>query len=70
MVMIGPRVTDKANGEKQIYCTCCTRRLKGKFAWLEYDQDKTRYTDSGMVENSQGWFPFGMTCAKKLIAKI
>lgn len=48
------------------YCTCCERRLSGRVAWLELDQRTDTYHDMGgvPVEKSQGWFPFGMTCAK------
>lgn len=49
-------------------CTCCDRPLVRKFAWLELDQRINTYHDFGgvPVENSQGWFPFGLTCARKL----
>ena len=50
------------------FCTCCERPLRGKVAWLELDQRTFTYHDRGDVpaEKSQGWFPFGMTCATKL----
>lgn len=51
------------------YCTCCGRELSGHaFRWLELDQRTNTYHDRGDVapEKSQGWFPFGLTCAKKL----
>ena len=56
----------------QRYCTCCERELTGSaFRWLELDQRTQTYHDFNDVppEQSQGWFPFGMTCAKKLVAK-
>lgn len=55
----------------QRYCTCCDRALKGKVRWLEMDQRTNTYHDFGGVpaEHSQGWFPFGLTCAKKLLVK-
>jgi hypothetical protein len=51
-------------------CTCCERPLKGNVAWLELDQRDDTYHDRGDVppERSQGWFPFGITCATKLNA--
>lgn len=54
----------------QRYCTCCERDLSGHaFRWLELDQRASTYHDIGDVppNNSQGWFPFGLTCAKKLV---
>ena len=52
------------------YCTCCRRELTGHaFRWLELDQRTNTYHDLGGVpeELSQGWFPFGIQCAKKLV---
>lgn len=51
------------------YCTCCERPLRGKVAWLELDQRTNAYHDRGGVpaDKSQGWFPFGMTCARKML---
>lgn len=53
------------------WCTCCKKELSGKVAWLELDQRNDTYHDFGGVpsEKSQGWFPFGITCAKKMIAQ-
>ena len=53
------------------FCTCCERPLRAKFAWLELDQRDWTYHDFGGVppEKSQGCFPFGLTCARKLIAQ-
>ena len=52
-------------------CTCCDRKLNGQVAWLELDQRDDTYHDHGGVppEKSQGWFPFGMTCARKINGK-
>jgi hypothetical protein len=52
--------------EAQRYCTCCEKPLKGKIAWLELDQRTDTYHDFGGVPDnkSQGWFPFGLTCAR------
>jgi hypothetical protein len=54
------------------YCTCCQRDLTGHaFRWLELDQRTNTYHDFGGVpeDRSQGWFPFGLKCAKRLITK-
>lgn len=50
----------------QRYCTCCKSPLKNKLAWLELDQRTNTYHDFGGVpgSKSQGWFPFGMSCAR------
>jgi hypothetical protein len=54
------------------YCTCCGRDLAGHaFRWLELDQRTDTYHDLKGVpaDRSQGWFPFGLKCAKKLVAQ-
>lgn len=53
------------------YCTCCQKRLSGKMAWLELDQRTNTYHDFGGVpqDESQGWFQFGLTCARNELAK-
>jgi hypothetical protein len=58
--------------EAERYCTCCERDLSGHAVrMLELDQRTDTYHDFGGVpENrSQGWFPFGLTCARKKIAE-
>lgn len=67
--MIGP-ASEIAAAER--YCTCCKRPLKGKVAWLELDQRTNTYHDHGGVpaDKSQGWFPFGLTCARKKLAAL
>lgn len=58
--------------ESDRYCTCCERDLSGHaFRYLELDQRSDTYHDFNDVpaERSQGWFPFGLTCARKLVAK-
>lgn len=67
-----PRVTAQASeiaNPSDRFCTCCEKPLKGKLAWLELDQRTNTYHDLGGVpaDNSQGWFPFGMTCAVNLL---
>jgi len=49
------------------YCTCCHKALKGSLTWLEFDRRIDGYHDFGgvPVEESQGLFVFGKTCAKK-----
>ncbi len=53
-------------------CECCKKTLKGKIAWLELDQRTNEYHDFGGIPNgfSQGWFHFGLTCARKLNAEF
>ena len=52
------------------YCTCCERKLRGEVRMLELDQRGHVYHDLQDVpsDKSQGWFPFGLTCARKLVA--
>src|SRR5690606_9006 len=73
MSRITPRVTCPASEVDADcrFCTCCERPLKGTAAWLELDQRTTTYHDFGgvPVDKSQGWFPFGMTCAKNELRK-
>lgn len=56
----------------QRHCTACGRLLRGKVAWLELDQRTNTYHDCGDVpaDKSQGWFPFGMDCARAALAAI
>src|SRR5262245_52060130 len=58
-------------GSAERFCWCCEKPLRGAFRWLELDQRTNTYHDRGDVPgmNSQGWFPFGLRCAKKLVAK-
>lgn len=53
------------------WCTHCRAELRGKFAYLELDQRTNTYHDFGDVpeDRSQGWFPFGLTCARNLLAR-
>lgn len=68
-----PRVIGPASEieESERFCQCCKRKLKGKTAWLELDQRTNTYHDFGgvPVESSQGWFHFGLTCAKRELEK-
>jgi len=59
-------------GEGERWCTCCKRDLTGgAVRMLELDQRTDSYHDFQDVpeDKSQGWFPFGLTCARKLVAK-
>lgn len=51
------------------FCTCCGKEIKNVFRYLELDQRTGTYHDLGGVPlpKSQGCFPFGLTCAKKMI---
>ena len=52
------------------FCTCCNRELSAAYRMLELDQRTGTYHDFQDVpeDRSQGWFPFGLTCARKLVA--
>lgn len=52
----------------QAGCTCCDKPLNpDRTQWLEYDLRISAYHDAGGVPqaDSQGWFPFGPSCAKR-----
>ena len=48
-------------------CTRCNEWLRNKVRMLELDQRDGSYHDRGDVpeDKSQGWFPFGIACAKR-----
>ena len=51
-------------------CDCCGRTIKpGRIVWLELDQRIDCYHDYENVpaDMSQGMFPFGPTCAARLL---
>lgn len=60
------RTSDLPDSER--YCTCCGRELSAAHRMLEYDQRSGTYHDFRDVPEtqSQGWFPFGLTCAQNL----
>lgn len=61
-------VYDKADPETR--CTCCNRELYGHACrFLELDQRDQTYHDRMDVptDRSQGWFPFGLACARRII---
>ncbi len=50
-------------------CTECEKRLKkGQAVWLELELGTCNYYFHGVPngKKSQGWHPFGSTCAKKI----
>lgn len=72
--MSKPRITANASADlmpSERWCACCKKPLVGKFAWLELDTHTGKYSDRGDIQtdHSQGWFPFGMTCARNELAK-
>jgi hypothetical protein len=53
------------------YCEHCNRKLNpNKMVWLEYNNLTNTHHAEGEVpeEDSMGMYPFGVTCAKKIIA--
>ena len=53
----------------QRFCTRCEKPLKRTFAWCERNCLTGEYFTShgNVAENeSQGWFPFGLDCAKRI----
>jgi len=53
-------------------CECCERELHpDRIVWLEYQQSTDRYVDPKKVkvpeDDSQGGFPFGTACARKVL---
>lgn len=69
--MSEPRHTTPASKleASERYCTHCGKPLARTVAWLELDQRTDTYHDRRDVpaDRSQGWFPFGMDCARKLL---
>lgn len=57
--------------EAERYCTCCEKPLGAAARMLELDQRVNAYHDFGGVpdDRSQGWFVFGLTCARKQVEK-
>jgi hypothetical protein len=65
-------LTAKELGHGDHYCAGCGCVLTGRrVRLLELDQRTQTYHDfRGVPEDrSQGWFPFGLKCAKKKIAE-
>ena len=58
------------NGNGIDQCDCCGRTIKpGATVWLELDHRIGGYHDYDNVPEamSHGWFPFGPTCAGRLL---
>lgn len=54
-------------------CTCCGKALKqAGGVWLELSFITNKYYIDDVVpkQESQGYFPFGMTCAKKVALTV
>lgn len=54
---------------KDTTCACCGRKLNEKSTvWLEQSFVTAKFYIDNVVpqKDSQGYFPFGMTCAKKI----
>lgn len=57
------------NAEREEFCTCCERKLNPeKTVMLALDCGSGLYSKGGTPElESQGWFPFGAACARKVL---
>jgi hypothetical protein len=54
-------------------CACCGKVLDAtKAVWLEQSVSKSKYYLSNLVpsDDSQGYFAFGRTCAKKVALTV
>ena len=53
-------------------CTCCDKPLRGRIKWLELNSRTNEWSDPEVAplpaDQSQGAFPFGLTCAAKHLA--
>ena len=53
------------------FCELCEQKLnKGRIVWLELNlYTHTWHANEGEVpeDESQGWFPFGAACARKVL---
>lgn len=53
------------------FCTCCDRPLNPeRIEWLELNQRSGDYTaleGECPAGESQGWFPFGVACARRTL---
>jgi len=69
--MQAPRVMGHTNeiDPSSRYCTRCGKAISGRVAWLELDRRDNTYHDREDVpeDQSQGWFPFGVDCARRLV---
>lgn len=63
-------MTNTTTDTAPVYCEHCDRKLNpAKIAWLELNNVTNRYHPEGVVpeDDSQGMFPFGTTCARKVL---
>lgn len=59
------------NATEKYYCECCEKALNPEtMVWLELNTITARYHREGEVPEaeSQGSFPFGKACAKRVLA--
>lgn len=65
------RAIDLGPADDDRRCTCCGRSLTGAARMLELDQRTGFYHDFRDVPegSSQGWFPFGLSCSRRMRAK-
>lgn len=58
--------------QSERYCTHCEKPLKRQFVWLELDFTNGKYDKPGNIkpDNSQGCFPFGVTCARNILKAV
>jgi len=64
-------VTAQSLREGERRCSCCDKDLSGQMArMLEFDRMTNTYRDDRGVPPglSQGWFPFSLDCAERLLS--
>jgi hypothetical protein len=64
---------DNATDDEPYTCACCGKVLNtAKAVWLEQSTSKSKYYLKDVVptNDSQGYFAFGITCAKKVALTV
>jgi hypothetical protein len=63
--------TIKTKKQNKVYCECCGKELTGKnIQLLELSNtDGMYYANIPQLHESQGYFAFGKTCAKNMLAE-